>query len=298
MTTTEPLAFGIDYAWAQIPAPAIKRAGAKFVARYLAGSARLTPQERDNLHAQDIAILLTVEQEADAAEKGYQRGRQLAQIGNDEANSLGYPESCLLLYTDDHNDPNPDEEVNFMHGVKDAGGRTSDLYSGGNVLVAISNSSLSPFGGWAVETWFPHAGADPFMTQLANTRDPIHIDGIPDDQFDTNVLHRAVPMWGPNGVTYLGPVTEAASIDTTEEVNDMIFVDNDGKAGCYWRHGGQLLFRAFNQGTPDAIVVVSEDCDPTNMAVRESGPFVFTPSNDGRLVRVTPTAVGPHAEVV
>lgn len=221
---TDPIAHGIDYAWAQVPAPAIALAGAKFAVRYLTGSARLTPIERDNLHAAGIAILLVVEQEADAAEKGYARGRQLAQIGNDEANQLGYPESCPLLYADDKNDPDTSQEVDFMHGVKSPGGRSSDMYSGGNVLAALSRERLSPFGGWMVETWFPNSGADPFMTQLANTRDPIHILGVPDDQFDTNILHRSVPMWGPDGVVHLDSPSATSSESPKRKRNPKMWI--------------------------------------------------------------------------
>lgn len=299
----DPVAHGIDYAWAQIPAPTARAAGVEFAVRYLGGSARLTPIERDNLHAAGIAILLVVEQEADAAEKGYDRGRQLAQIGNDEANALGYPESCFLLYADDKNDPDASQEVDFMRGVKSVGGRSSDMYSGGNILVAIDHWGLSPFGGWMVETWFPRAGADPFMTQLANTRDPIHIPGIPDDQFDTNILHRAVPMWGPNGVMYLDgstATTQSTDDSISEEVNDMIFVNANDKTYCYWRHGDQLLVRGFTSGAPDdEIVTVSSDCDPDNLAVRDAGfGIIYTPSKDGRLVQVTPSGFGPVAKVI
>jgi hypothetical protein len=234
------LAVGIDYAWAQIPAPAARDAGVQFVVRYLGGSARLTPVERDNLHAVGIAILLVWEQEADAAEKGFQRGVLAAQNANTEADALGYPPDALLLYADDQNDPDASQELDFKLGVDTVGGRSGDMYSGGNVLAALSGANRSPYGGWMVETWYPNAGADPFMVQLANTRDPIHIAGIPDDQFDTDLLVKAVPMWGPDGLIVIG-----GDAPQTRKVGDGMWIVEKRDGGLpdqYWEpaEGGCL----------------------------------------------------------
>jgi Rv2525c-like, glycoside hydrolase-like domain len=232
---TGPVAVGIDYAWAQIPAPAAKAAGVDFVERYLGGSARITVPERDNLHAAGIAIILVWEQEADAAEKGFNRGVQAAQNANSEADAVGYPRDAVLLYADDKNDPDPAQEVDFMRGVRTVGGRPSDMYSGGNVLAALVAARLSYYGGQMVETWYPHSGADPFMVQLANTRDPIHIAGIPDDQFDTDLLYRAVPMWGANGLTVVG-----GDVPQTRKVVDgMWYVEkrDGGQSDQWWDDG-------------------------------------------------------------
>lgn len=228
----DTLAVGIDYSYTQVSAEAAARAGVKFVIRYFAGSARMTRVEVDNLHAQNIAVLGVVEQEADEAEKGFARGVQLATVGNDEADAIGYPADVPLLYADDNNDPDPDQEVETMRGVKSVGRRVSDMYSGGNILVALARAGLSPFGGWMVETWFPHDGADPFAVQLANTRDPIHIPGIPDEQFDTDLLLKPIPMWGPNGVVMLGGTTP--SIKSKEDDNMVMLVSTDpGKSPAF-----------------------------------------------------------------
>src|SRR5438552_4145862 len=129
-----PIAHGYDFAWAQISGAQVKSNGGTFVVRYLGGSARLTPIERDNLLRDGVSILLIWETAADAAEQGFNRGYQDAISANAEADTLGYPKDCLLLYADDHNDPDPSQEIDYMRGVKNAGGRPSDLYSGGNVL--------------------------------------------------------------------------------------------------------------------------------------------------------------------
>jgi hypothetical protein len=197
----EPLAHGIDYAWAQIPAPAIRDAGATFVVRYLGGSARLTSIEQRNLHAAGIAILLVWETAADGAEHP-ERGAGDARDANREADELGYPATCPIFYADDHNDGDVSQEADYMRNVLSVPGRPADLYSGRNVLGALN--PLLAFGGWAVETWYRGTIADPCMVQLANTRDPIHIAGVPDDQFDTNQLWKPIPAWGPSGVVTLG----------------------------------------------------------------------------------------------
>lgn len=198
---TEPIAHGYDWAWAQISGTNVKSNGGKFAVRYLGGSARLTPQERDNLLADGVAISLVMEQEADQAEKGYTRGRESAAQANREADALGAPADMVLWYADDKNDPSTEEETAFMQGVKSIPGRLSDMYSGGNVLAALRDAGLSPYGGWMVETWYPHAGADPAMIQLANTRDPAML-GVDPALYDTNLLLRPVPMWGG---TFIAP---------------------------------------------------------------------------------------------
>jgi hypothetical protein len=239
---SDPIAYGIDYAWAQIESPSIAKSGCKFVMRYLGGTARLSPAERDNHHAAGLAIALFVEQEADEAEKGFARGVQLAQVGNAEADYLGYPKECVLIYADDKNDPDPAQEVDFMRGVNSVpGGRVADMYSGGNVLAALAVENLSPFGGVCVETWYRGFGEDPCMEQLANTRDPIHIPGVNDDQFDTDLLYKSIPMWGPNGVVYLG--APAKPIEQGED--DMMYgtaaAEEKGGEAKYFKWYGQKL---------------------------------------------------------
>lgn len=248
---TDAIAFGIDYAWAQIPSPAIKAAGCSFVMRYLGGSARLTDAERRNHQANDLSIMLFVEQEPDEAEKGFGRGVQLAQVGNSEADSLGYPADALLVYADDHNDPDVAQEIDFMRGVKSVGGRPSDMYSGGNVLAALSALGLSPYGGVCVETWYRGFGEDPFAVQLANTRDPIHIPGISDDQFDTDLLYRLIPMWAPDGSTTPTKPTPAPQQGDDDMPHFAYLKRLDGSTGQMLVDGG-FMTRDFGVAPPGA----------------------------------------------
>ncbi len=264
---SDPIAHGYDWAWAQIGGESVKSNGGTFVVRYLGGSARLTPQERDNLHADGVNILLVMEQEADIAEKGYGRGAQAAAQANAEADALGYPADCMLLYADDNNDPDPAQEVDFMHGVHDEGGRVPDMYSGGNVLVAVNAEGLSAYGGWMVETWFPHLGANPFMIQLANTRDPAMVD-VDEGSYDTNLLYRSVPMWGPNGTTggHKPPVQRPREDDMTVWL--CLDTSQPDVAGAWVQEGPfMLIFRPnTNLVGPGRSVVVDA---PTMRLIRD-----------------------------
>jgi hypothetical protein len=212
----DPIAHGYDWAWAQIGGQSVRSNGGSFVWRYLGGTARLTPTERDNLHRDGVNIGLVWETAADATEGGYARGQSDARAANAEADGLGYPHDCLLVYADDQNDPDPTQEVAYKRGVNSVDGRPSDLYSGGNVLVALDRAGLRTFGGWMVETWFPHVGADPFMVQLANTRDPA-MAGVDPGQYDTNLLDRPVPLWGPNGTTSFGDDMTDAQLEALKK---------------------------------------------------------------------------------
>lgn len=238
------LAVGIDYAWLQIKPDQMKLArtlGVDFVMRYLGGSASLTSDERENLHAADLPIVLFFEQEADQAEKGYARGQQAARDGNAQADAIGYPRECPILYADDKNDPDVQQEIDFMRGVNSVWGRPADMYSGGNVLAALSAVGLSPYGGICVETWFRGYGEDPFAEQLANTRDPVHIPGIPDDQFDTDLLYKPIPAWGPHGVVQLGTPTPTAEGDDDMMYGTAAAEEKDGEAKYFKFYGDKLV---------------------------------------------------------
>lgn len=210
---------GYDWAWAQIPSSAVTSNGGSFVVRYLGGTARLTPQERDNHHAAGVSILLVMEQEATLAEGGYDRGVSAAIQANDEADALGYPSDVTLFYADDNNDPDVAQEIAFMQGVKSVGRRPSDMYSGGNVLAALGG--LSEHGGWQVDTWYPNAGADPCMLQLANTREPAMV-GVDPADYDTDLLLKPIPMWGPSGTTNGDDFLMALSDKEQHEILDYV----------------------------------------------------------------------------
>lgn len=239
----QAIAAGIDYAWLQLTRAQMidmkQNRGVEFVMRYLGGSASLTPEEQRNLHAADLPIVLFFEQEADEAEKGFARGAQAARDGNAQADSLGYPRECPIIYADDKNDPDVQQELDFMRGVNSVPGRVADMYSGGNVLAALLAVGLSPFGGICVETWYRGYGEEPFAEQLANTRDPIHIPGVPDDQFDTDLLFKPIPAWGPNGVVQLGGVTPPSASSQGDD-DDMMY-GTDGKLEA----GGEAKYFKF-----------------------------------------------------
>lgn len=196
-----PIAHGYDYAWAQIPASAIGSNGGTFVVRYLGGSARLTPQERDNLHAAGVSILLVWETAADEAEHS-ERGAADGAAANAEADALGYPLDCPIFFADDNNDPDPNQELAYYTAARAASKRPSGMYSGGNVLAAIQ-ASFPDAWLWMVETWFANNEANPHMVQLANTREPAMV-GIDPGTYDTNLLYHSIPMWAASGTTNEG----------------------------------------------------------------------------------------------
>lgn len=149
----------------------------------------------------------------------------------------------------------------------------------------LTGAAGSPFrldGTWVPETW----GNGTFLSQVVGTS--------PVANTDLNHAHKA----------YWPDATQAPASSTpttTPEDDGMVFVTRkDGKTYCYWRHDDKLLMRGFTSGTPDKnIATVSSDCDPHNPVVRDAGfGILYTPSKDGRLVRVTQTNFGPKAEIV
>lgn len=183
----------IDYAWAQIPAPAIKEAGYVAAMRYLGGSARITIPERDNLFAAGLGIGLVWETAADEADHP-ERGAADATMAEAEASAIGYPIDCPIFYADDQNDSDVSQELGYFQGVRSNARRPVGVYGGGNVVKATMDHRLADYG-WQVETWYPDAGASPHLVQLANSKVP-YIRGVSPSDYDSNILVRSFPLWG------------------------------------------------------------------------------------------------------
>lgn len=232
----------IDYAWAQIPAPAIKSAGYIAVMRYLGGSARLTPIERDNLFAVDLGIGLVWETAADEAEHP-ERGQGDAVSANAEADGLGYPATLPIFFADDQNDANVDKELDYFQWVRANSRRPVGVYSGGNVVKAVMEAEFAEYG-WAVETWFPDAGANPNLIQLANSKSPI-IPGW-EEQYDSNILVRSFPLWGISDDKPVQPTTRRQGDDLMwcASVLDKQWVD-------VWYNG--IIVKGFHNEGPFGI---------------------------------------------
>lgn len=251
---SEVLAHGYDWAWAYgdglIKAQDVVNGGGSFVIRYLGGSAILTPLERDDLHAQGIAILLVMEQEADMTEKGYARGVQAARAANTQADSLGYPGDCPIFYADDYNDPDPNQEADFMNGVYSVGGRPVGMYGGGNVL-AVVKSQHPDLRTWRVETWYPAAYPDPDVEQLANTRNPA-MPGVVPDSYDTNLLYHPLPMWGPSGTIIIG----GPALPPTSQRRINMYIGVNKNEGWFVVEGGKLSSKF--TGAPGAFGIPAD----------------------------------------
>lgn len=258
----------LDYAWAQIPAQAAADAGYVAAIRYLGGSARLTPVERDNLHAAGLGILLVWETAADEAEHG-ERGAADAINANNEADALGYPAECPLFFADDHNDPDITAELAYFGGVATNTRRPWGVYSGGNVVRAVMDAHPDAYG-WQVETWFPDAGANPHLIQLANSHEP-YIAGVAPDQYDSNTLQRALPWWGGTGGD---DVTTEKQMDTLGQwEQDTRAVILDKLVGDAWKdpnaHG--ILGTWMQQQSHVVITAVTANVDDA-LAKLPTGP--------------------------
>lgn len=246
----------IDYSFAQISAQAIKDAGYVGVMRYLGGSARLTPVERDNLFAVGLGIGLVWETAADEAEHP-ERGASDALQAEAEADKLGYPTSCPIFYADDHNDPSVAEELGYFQGVRRNARRTVGVYSGGNVVKAVMDGALADYG-WMVETWFPNNGAEPHLIQRANSKAPI-VAGVAELSYDSNILVRPFPLWrrsNGGGVTTRRKVDKVwcafvADLNYCDVYYNGVLVDgfkNDDEPNQF--NVGRRFQRYIDQGTP------------------------------------------------
>ena len=284
------MSYLLDYAWAQIPAAAIRRAGYIGVMRYLGGSASLTPQERDNLFGAGLGIGLVWETQADEAEHP-ERGATDARMANEQASALGFPPGCPIFFADDRNDPDVEQELGYFSGVFSNSGRPVGVYSGGNVIKAVMEAGFASFG-WMVETWFPDAGASPHLIQLANSKEP-YIDGVSPDQYDSNVLIKPFPLWGITGEQ------QDPQLNYLED-SDMLSVTYNGVTYHVWAHAGRVLYRAFHSGEPQTIIEIPGDyaVDMHNPKGLVVGPFIYFPTADGKEVMFSPSAYGLVAKVV
>lgn len=218
----EPIAWGYDWAWADISAAEVRSNGGTFAIRYLGGGASLTPAERDELLHGGVSILLVMEQEDTMAEGGAARAVSAVATAEAQADSLGYPTNCPIFYADDHNDGDTSQEVAFFDKVAELARRPWGVYSGGNVCHEVSVRHPDAYT-WRVETWYPAEWPAPHLEQLANTRNPAMV-GVPEGSYDTNLQYKPIPMWGA--------ATPAPADNPVHEENAMLYIaKDDGGAG-------------------------------------------------------------------
>lgn len=189
-----------DYAWAQIPAPAMAGVpGCVGAMRYINDTKALTPVERDNLHAAGLGIGPIYEAAATDLEHP-ERAAGIAHKANDLAHALGCPTDVPIQFCHDAND-------NASPIVRDSYQRiqAESLYPAGLYGSEDDLEAALPTYGWQVETWVdghPKGSVSQYahLVQLANTKQP-EIPGIATSQYDTNILHRSFPLWTAGGST-------------------------------------------------------------------------------------------------
>ena len=149
---------------------------------------------------------------------------------------------------------------------------------------------------WGVVNWITGGGPDNDPRNVVYWQGVgvhlVQLIGSPIDGTDQNLILR--DDWATFG-------THAPTLED-DDMKTMLFTTrkSDGKTFCWWRSGPLLLMRGFNNGKPeDNVITVTDRCDPTNLHIEDAGLGVlFTPSADGRLVRVTQTPKGPVATIL
>lgn len=94
---------GVDYSYSVPSIQSLVQGGYTFVIRYIGGSPskRLTPQERDNLHAAGIGIVLVWETSAERPLSGQFGGNIDGAAARNQARVLGYPEAMPIIIAND-----------------------------------------------------------------------------------------------------------------------------------------------------------------------------------------------------
>ncbi len=138
---------GADYSLARPGGAALKASGYTWVARYLCTYApkRLSPEERDDLFANDLSIVLVFEDDAAQALNGYDQGILDAQEALGQANALGVPDSVPLYFAVDIDATEAQQTainayfqgVVSVLGIKRVGG-----YGGYWVLLRLADAGL------------------------------------------------------------------------------------------------------------------------------------------------------------
>jgi hypothetical protein len=189
-----------DYSWSHPDPYAMKSVpGCAGVVRYLSGggSKDITPDEIRRLQSVGLWISLVWETTASREEHGYPAGVEDGRRASAQAEELGAPHGMVIWFADDNNDADPSQEAEYLDGARMTC-RNYEVGQYGNGLVVQHAIDTGGYG-WRVETWRPGDSPNPHMIQLANTKRP-HIPGTPESWYDTNIVNKPFPMWGPNGV--------------------------------------------------------------------------------------------------
>lgn len=148
---------GGDYSLARPGGAALKAAGFTWVARYLCSYVpkRLSADERDDLFANDLSIVLVFEDDTMQALNGYSQGVLDAQEALDQANALGVPSSVPIFMAVDFDATEAQQSAinEYFEGVISVLGlnRTAG-YGGYWILLRLANAGLISYK-WQTIAW-------------------------------------------------------------------------------------------------------------------------------------------------
>jgi hypothetical protein len=157
---------GIDYAWgAPIAIPALKRAGITFVGRYLSNdpSKNITRSEYEQLHANNIDVLLCWETTAERALAGEQAGRDDAIKAAAQRSACGIPTSQPIYFAIDFDATGPDVDAYFT-GAASILGTATGAYGGYKPIKHLLDHHLIH------HAWQTYAWSDGHWDPRARTR--------------------------------------------------------------------------------------------------------------------------------
>ncbi len=148
---------GVDYAWARPDPAGLYRAGKRFAARYLAGSAGkyITAPERKALHAAGLDVVLIWELAAGAAAGGYGVGRDHGQRAAAAVTAIGAPDTAAVYFAVDF-EANTTSELaqvrEYFRGIISVWPKARTGIYGGRAVIAAAKA-----GGWCTYRWQTYA---------------------------------------------------------------------------------------------------------------------------------------------
>jgi Rv2525c-like, glycoside hydrolase-like domain len=148
----------IDYAGARPSPSLIKSKGYLGVLRYVSHSAwkNITPSEFNALIAEGLTVTLNWESSADRMMSGHEGGIADGNAANEQANMLGYPQTCAIYYsfdTDDRGQPGwQDKVAAYLQGAAKTSARPVGVYGSVRVVDEMFNRKACQYF-WQCTAW-------------------------------------------------------------------------------------------------------------------------------------------------
>ncbi|WP_067458214.1 DUF1906 domain-containing protein [Actinomadura macra] len=176
--------FGVDYAWGRPGVAALKRAGAKFVCRYLSHDTtgkNLTRDEANELSAAGLWLVVVWESTASRALDGREAGEDDARAAAGQAESLGMPDDRPIYFAVDFDATSEQQRaINaYLDGAASVIGRERvGLYAGHGPIKRAFDAGKITYG-WQTYAW---SGGDwDSRAQLQQYSNDHDINGVSTD---------------------------------------------------------------------------------------------------------------------